>query len=454
MDARYQRLVERFREGAVNRRAFVAGAAALGASTRAVPPIVGGNVRAQDATPDDTGELTPGTLGVPGVEHRTDTDKGTIALYSSWPMSGASEQFGVDLAEAVRFAIDIYGGAAGGYAITYTALDDSIESGTWDPEQELENALEAVGDDDAMVYIGTYNSGAAAVSIPVTNEGGMAMISPGNTAVALTKESSHNPAGYPDVLYPTGTRNYMRVCPADDIQGAAGAAYAIDELGARRIWVLHDDQLYGRGIAEIFRDTVEQLGGEVLGFEDYDTGAGDYVDLMQRIASDDPDLLYLGAIADLNAPRLLTDMRERMPADQVAFLGPDGLFNQALVEEAEEASDRAHVTFVGLPPIALDARGIAWYREMTDRLGHGPNPFAMYAFEAAVVALQAIDLAGEKDRAQILERMFGTTGFRGMAGTWSFTDTGDTSSVAVSVNQVRFGGHFVFQDIITPPDPE
>ena len=76
----------------------------------------------------------------------------------------------------------------------------------------------------AMVYIGPYNSGAAAVSMPILNEGRLLMISPACTGVGLTKKGGE--PGEPQKYRPTGTINFTRVVPADDIQGPVGAEFA------------------------------------------------------------------------------------------------------------------------------------------------------------------------------------------------------------------------------------
>ena len=62
-------------------------------------------------------------------------------------------------------------------------IDDGVAAneGRWEPAKETENVNTAIGDEAAMVYMGTYNSGAAAISIPITNEAGMAQISFANT---------------------------------------------------------------------------------------------------------------------------------------------------------------------------------------------------------------------------------------------------------------------------------
>ena len=455
-DVRYDALISSYRDGEIDRRTFLVRAAALGVSVVAAQAAISSGVAAQEGSPvAEGGELSPEMFGVAGVEHVTDTSKGTINLYSSWPMTGASEQIGGDSAEAVRFAVEIWGNAAGGFAINYEALDDGIaaNNGSWDAAKEVENATMVVNDPDAVAYIATYNSGAAEASIPVTNEAGMAQIAPSNTAVALTKESPTNPEGYPEVLYPTGERNYMRVCPADDIEGSAGASYAYSGLGAATAYVLHDNQTYGLGVAQEFSDTFEALGGEVLGFEAFDANAPEYQALMTRIASTGPAIVYLGAIVNLNASKLVQDMRLQMPADQVAFMGPSGLINQEFIDGAGGAAEGAYITFGGLPPDELANRGgagAAWYERMVERLGRDPDSYAIYSFDCAICALQAIDVVGEKDRAAILDTMFATRDFRGLLGTWSFDENGDTSLGTISLNQV-LDGDITFQEIIEPP---
>ncbi|HWV24788.1 MAG TPA: branched-chain amino acid ABC transporter substrate-binding protein [Thermomicrobiales bacterium] len=450
-DTRLDSLIQQMRSGVIDRRTFFVRAAAMGLGASALmhlPVAV-----AQDASGDDV-ELIPENIGTEGASHSTDTSKGTINLYSSWPLSGASEQLGGDMVVSVQLAIEAWGGAAGGFAINYEGLDDGLaaNNGSWDAAKEAENASMVVNDEDAVAYIGTYNSGAAEASIPITNAAGLAQIAPANTAVQLTKESPSNPEGYPEVLYEaTGKRNYMRVCPADDFQGAAGAAYAYNELGCRKIYIIHDNQTYGKGIAEVVQQTFEALGGEVVGFEAFDPNAPEYQAFMTKVASQAPDIVYMGAIVNLNAPKLLQDLRDQLSADDCAFMGPDGLMNQAFVDGSGEASEGAYITFGGLPPLELKGAGAAWAKQMQDRVGHLPDAYSVYAFECAAVVLQAIDQVGEKDRAKVLDEMFQTHDFRGLVGTWSFTETGDPDTATMSLNQVR-DGQIDFVTTIAPPE--
>ena len=104
-DPRFQNLVEQVRTGAIDRRTFIVRAVAVGASSLAIGSVLTNSALAQDASPEAVaGELGPETLGVPGVAHITDTSKGNINIYSSWPMTGSSEQIGSDGVAAVKFA--------------------------------------------------------------------------------------------------------------------------------------------------------------------------------------------------------------------------------------------------------------------------------------------------------------------------------------------------------------
>lgn len=437
-------LIAQLHAGTISRREFAQRAGALGLSAT----LVGQALRVAPAAAQESSPAAgDGQIGMPGIEHVTDTSKGMIKLYSSWPMIAQSEQIGGDSREAIVVALEDFGSAAGGFALEYEALDDAIAStGAWDPGKEAENSNLVLNDEDAMIYIATYNSGAAKIAIPIMNQGPMAMISPANTYPGLTVPYDE---GEPDVYYPANpdVQNYMRVCPNDIVQGGASANWAYNTLGARRAYVLHDNQIYGRGVADVFQNSFVEMGGEVLGFEGYDVNAPDYQALMTSIAADPPDLVYLGAIVNLNAGKLLIDMRSVMPADQVTFLGPDGLINQAFIDAAGQAAEGAYITFGGLPPGELKGIGAEWATRMQERVAHVPDAYSAYAYEAAVACIQAIDQVGEKDRLAILDALLATEGFNGLIGTWSFDENGDTTNDTVSLNVVT-NGEITFQEEI------
>ena len=80
-------------------------------------------------------------------------------------------------------ALDARGGKVGDFTIVYEDWDDATaQAGKWDAATEQANATKAANDPDVMAYLGTFNSGAAAIAIPILNKAGLPMVSPANTA--------------------------------------------------------------------------------------------------------------------------------------------------------------------------------------------------------------------------------------------------------------------------------
>src|SRR5262249_8737505 len=100
--------------------------------------------------------------------------KGKLRLHTSWPMQRAKPPQGTGMKNGVDLAVGEINGAVAGYCLEVVNLDDaSPQTGKWDGAVEAENANKAVADPLAIVYIGTYNSGAAKVSIPINNRAHM-----------------------------------------------------------------------------------------------------------------------------------------------------------------------------------------------------------------------------------------------------------------------------------------
>ena len=94
--------------------------------------------------------------------------------------------------------------------------------------------------------VGPYNSGCAFEQLPITNRapgGPLAMISPTNTLLPLTKPLPGGDPGLLGRLYPTGVRHFARLFGSDDAQAAAlvrfaharGLPAARDRRGRRRL---------------------------------------------------------------------------------------------------------------------------------------------------------------------------------------------------------------------------
>jgi branched-chain amino acid transport system substrate-binding protein len=333
--------------------------------------------------------------------------------------------------------------------VRFDDLDDaSPERGAWDPVLEGANADKAIADPTVVAFIGPYNSGAAKISSPKLNRAGLAQVTPGASWPGLTKEGLGGP-GEPRMYRPSGAVTFFRTVPADDIQGPAAAQWA-KELGKDRVFVLHDRELYGKGIADIFKKTAEKIGLNVVGFEGIDAKAANYKPLANKIRMTRPSLVYFGGTTQSNAGQIAKDLRTA--GVDAAFMVPDGCFEQAFISAAgaENLNDTAYVTFSGLPARLLTGKGKEFYEAYKARFGIEPEGYAVYGYDAAGAVLQAIAKVGKNDRAAILAALRETRDYRGALGTWSFDKNGDTTLETLSGNIVR-NGTFEFLTSLKKP---
>lgn len=364
---------------------------------------------------------------------------GPIKIVSSLPRGGSNERRTDSMVMAIRMALDEVGRRIEGASIVYEDWDDaSPEHGAWDAEKEANNANRAVADPDVMVYIGPYNSGAAKVSIPILNQADLVMIGPSASYPGLTRPGAGEP-NEPSVYYPTGRRNYARVVLVDDVQGTVGAAWA-KRLGASRVYVLHDTEVYGLSVATAFAEAAGRNGLELVGGpEGIDRRARDFQELANRVRAANPDLVYFGGLTDNNAGYLFRDLRAVL-GEGVKLMGPDGLYQQGFLDEAGDGAAGAFITFGMVAPSKLPGTKAAeWYRNYKVRFNAEPEVYAAYAYEATKVALDAIRRAGRKDRNAIREAVLATKEFEGILGRWSFDANGDTTLRMVSGREVKRG---------------
>jgi branched-chain amino acid transport system substrate-binding protein len=362
-----------------------------------------------------------------------------IVIVSSLPRTGSSKGQTDTVVNAIKQRLEEAKNQAcdGKFSLEYRDWDDATAAkGQWDEATEASNANKAAADADVMVYIGTFNSGAAKISIPILNAVDLVMISPANTYSGLTKTVGAEP-GEPDKYYPTGKRNYARVVPADDLQGVAGANWA-KELGATSVFILDDTQLYGKGLADVFEKHAKEIGLNVVGREGIDGKAADYRALAAKVVDLNPDLVYYGGITQNNAGQLWKDIRGE--GYKGKMMGPDGISEQAFLEAAgADTAEGTYTTFGGVPPDKLEGKAGEWYAAYKAKYNAEPEAYAIYGYEAANVAWAAIDKVCAKDRTKIREAVFATKDFQGVLGTWSFDANGDTSLTTMSGSQVKAG---------------
>jgi branched-chain amino acid transport system substrate-binding protein len=360
-------------------------------------------------------------------------------IVSDLPLQGASRTQTLQIANAVRFELKQAGYKAGDHKIGYQSCDDATaQAGKWDSGKCSQNANAYAGNDKVIGIIGTFNSGCAAIIIPVVNQapnGGIAMVSPANTYVCLTQGGPGCDKTEPDKYYPSGTRNYARVVANDGYQGAANAEFA-QSLNVKSVYVLNDKEAYGLGIATNFENAAKSLGIKIAGFESFDPKASSYESLFKKVQATGADAVFIGGLICENGAQLIKDKVAVLgPNDgDVKLLTPDGFALQGTIDDAGSASAGMYMSVAGQPINQFQGIARQFATDFSKQFlgGKTIDPYAIYGGEAATVMLDAIG-ASDGSRSDVIKQMFATKVQNGLLGSFTFNANGDPQGASGAV---------------------
>ena len=285
-------------------------------------------------------------------------------------------------------------------------------------------AQRVAADEEILGVIGTSCSSAGTAALPIISEAGMLMISPTNTAPALTDDGENG----------TWLPGYYRTAHNDLFQGRVAAEFVYNELGKVALATIHDGSPYADGLQAVMADVFGELGGEVVFQGAVNIGDTDMTAILTEIASQEPDVIYLpifepesnfvvaqsASIPGLEGVTLIT-----ADASQVAsFPGNTGAaaLGMYLSGPYVDVSNEAYADFLAM-----------WDEEIG---GVPPAGFHAHAYDATNMLLDAIEaVAVELEDGSILvgrqalrDALSATEGFEGLTGTLSCGPTGDCAT--------------------------
>lgn len=346
------------------------------------------------------------------------------------------------LVNAFKYAFEEINYTIDGRKVELVIKNDGDSNGAWVESLEMENANAAVLDKDVIAYVGPAASGAAAISIPITNEAGLAQIGFTTTYPGLTKEGYGE--GEPEKYYPTGVRNFFRIIPTDDVQGKVAAKWA-KELGFESVYIFDDGDLYGVGVANLFEEEALSQGLNVLGHETLDSELEDYYLELDAIKDLNPDLIYFGGRTPQGGYVLARGINEYLPGTDM--MGADGLWLQSFIDAAGSGSEGVYVTTpLGELSVVSD-EGRDFVDKYTSFYETGPITISGTSYEAAKVIIRAIDDSKLKTRGSILRELSKEKVYDSIFGDFSFDENGDTNLSLVSGYRVE-DAKFVFQKVL------
>jgi branched-chain amino acid transport system substrate-binding protein len=352
-------------------------------------------------------------------------------IASDLPLIGGSRTQTVQMNKAIAYVLDQQDWKAGKYKIAFQPCNDaSAQLAKWDPTKCSANAHSYAGNSSLIGVIGTFNSGCAAIEIPVLNQapgGGLQLLSPANTYGCLTEHCS---ATEPSKYYPSGKRNYARVAPSDPNQGAVDAAF-LKSKGVTSAYILNDKEAYGLGVARNFRGAAKAAGIKILGFDAYDPKASNYQALFTKIKATNPDSVFIGGLIDENSGQLINDKVNILGDNKkVILMLPDGFTTDAVFQRSEGGTPSANGAYFSVAGVGIDQyKGAAekFISGFKSQLGgKAVDPYAILGAQAAVVLLDAIEKS-DGTRSSVIDNVFKTKVDNGLIGSFSLNKNGDLS---------------------------
>jgi YVTN family beta-propeller protein len=361
-------------------------------------------------------------------------------------------QYNATMADVIRFVLRRHAYRAGRYTVGYQSCDDSTaQTGGWTLSKCGSNAKEYSQAAQLVALIGTYNSGCAFVELPIVNRapgGSIPMISPSNTDTGLTRKGPGIVRGIardlPEANYPTGVRNYFRLMPPDDLQGAADAVLA-RQLGLRSVYVLADEVGFTRAARRLGLRVAGSVSGPQPGPLDSASGPQpgrvDLHALAGRIARSGAGGVFLGVrvLPYFGTGKLIEALRARLgrrfpiiAVDQDAPV-PD------MLELIGPPILGTYMSFEGL--VELGSQGQKFMRAFAAAQGRGAvqsstsGKYVADTAQAAELVLQAI-ARSDGTRASVLRELHAARVTTGILGSFHFDRNGDATPARVTVFRI------------------
>jgi branched-chain amino acid transport system substrate-binding protein len=284
-------------------------------------------------------------------------------------MTGPNAWLGEQQQRGAEMAVSDLNAAGGvlGERVRLSVVDDACEV------EQAVPAARKLASEGVAVVVGHLCSGASIAASEVYAAAGLLQITPTSTNPRLTE------LGHPYVF---------RVCGRDDQQGSVAGSYLAREWAGKRIAILHDGSVYGKGLAEETRKELNRRGVSEVLYDAYEPGRQDYSAVAAKLAAAGIGVLYVGGYLTEAGLILRTAHDQGHPLRLVAG---DALASEDFWLVAGPAGEGAMFTFA---PDARDNPAAGPVVERFRAEGFEPAGYTL----AAYGAVQVWAMAAEKAR--------------------------------------------------------
>ncbi|MFQ3574567.1 MAG: branched-chain amino acid ABC transporter substrate-binding protein [Thermodesulfovibrionales bacterium] len=340
----------------------------------------------------------------------------TIKIGAAAPLTGSIAKMGNDFKNGITIAIEEWNATGG---IKGKKIELLMEDDANDPKQAVTVANKLVNS-GVVAVIGHFTSSCSMAASDVYHKSNIPVINASSTNPQLTQR---------------GHKNLFRICGRDDLQGLVAAQFALSQLNAKRIAIIHDKTTYGQGLADEFKKNIKSPA-EVVYYGGVSQGDKDFKSVLTTIKSLNPDVLYFGGIYPEGG---LIVRQARELGITASFISGDALSDVKFVEIAgEKAAEGSYITFS--PDITKSKQANDFMQKYKARYGE-PGPYSVYAYDATNIILKAIQDSPDTKGTSIIDTMR-KSNFSGVLSNYKFDDKGDVTHMPYVVWKIT-GGKYI-----------
>ena len=339
---------------------------------------------------------------------------GEIPIGLVYPVTGRLDTFAIPIQRGFELALEEINSSQPG--------DVKLKFVTEDDQSTIEGAVEAYNkliQAGVPIIFGPTTSGQAEAAFPIAQQNGVVAFSSSSNATGLSAlgDFIFRAGLTTDILLPSGVR----------------ATHA--KLGYQRVATIYDDiDLYSIDSHEKFRDTLTEIGVEILITETFQSNDTDFTAQLTRIKEASPDAIFIAAqLPEQTA--ILIQGRQLGISTEIPFI--TSLIND--VENAGAAAEGA-ISFAGWISTADTPGNQAFVQKYRATYDSEPNAWTAQSYAAVYIVAAAIAEAQSTDPAAIRDALANTENFDTVLGAFSFNAVGD--AVYNPVVQIVENGEF------------
>jgi len=338
----------------------------------------------------------------------------TIKIGLQAPLTGDYAAEGQWAKQSVEIAAELINKKGGvlGKQVEIVVVDDASN-----PKDSALAAQKVVAQGLKEV-IASYGSSVTAPAADLYDENKVVSVGYGCTAVRLTMEKQRP--------------YFFRTAGRDDTQSEYFVKFATEQLKAKRIAIMHDNQDYGKGVADdavkFLQPFIDSKAVELVYFDAVTPGESDYSSVVSQIKSLNPDVwFYTGYYSE--AALLLKQARDAGVTS--TFVGnnsvPTPEFEKIAGVDIIRGSIHLNEPIPQFLTFAESAEFLDAYKAKYNELPG--SIWAVYAADALNALVGAIAKAGSTDPDAVASNMRTMTDVSGITGPLLFTDRGDRKDI-------------------------